>query len=245
MQKTTTKGTDMKRWTAALMIPGALVTVLALGGCAGSNVAKVGGNPTASSIATSATTGSSGASGADSDGDGIPDSAEALLGTDPQNPDTDGDGQTDKVDPAPLKADSPISETSTTKGFKIDAVLAENNVDSGGAAVDDHLELTVTNTTNADITDGWDLYYTMTDQVTKEVQSFYLKLPGFSIKAGQTAHLHVDTKEQPGHFRADPNTSFYKGQNALVIETTLHASGFAPQTSSVKKDAAGAEAGGD
>jgi hypothetical protein len=39
-------------------------------------------------------------SGADSDGDGLPDSKEANMGLDPNNPDTDGDGIPDGLDDA-------------------------------------------------------------------------------------------------------------------------------------------------
>ena len=39
---------------------------------------------------------------ADSDGDGVPDSAEVLLGTDPMVADTDGDGQNDLMDADPV-----------------------------------------------------------------------------------------------------------------------------------------------
>lgn len=223
----------MKKQLVALLALAAIVTGLALGGCS----APTGSAKTNTKAAVSST--------ADSDGDGLPDGAEVLLGTDQQNPDTDGDGQNDKVDTAPLTAENPITETSTTQGFKIDSVLAENNVDAGGAGAPDHLELTVTNTGSADITDGWDLYYTLTDAKTGDVQSFYMPLSGFVLKAGETVHLHVDTSRQAGRFRADPNSMFYTGQNATKIQTVLHATGFAPQTSSIQKDAAGAEAGGD
>jgi sugar lactone lactonase YvrE len=40
--------------------------------------------------------------GADSDGDGVPDCAELAGGTDPHNPDTDGDGVLDSVDNCPF-----------------------------------------------------------------------------------------------------------------------------------------------
>ena len=42
------------------------------------------------------------AAGPDTDGDGVPDTAEPLLHTDPGNPDTDGDGQNDLADAAPV-----------------------------------------------------------------------------------------------------------------------------------------------
>lgn len=224
-----------KRWLLIAAVAAIAAAVVA-GGCA---PAKTAGTSAA------AQSGAQAAPGTDTDGDGLPDNAEALLGTDPQNPDTDGDGQNDKADQKPLSAENPIVETSTTQGFKIDSVLAENNVDAGGAVVDDHLEITATNTSGADIASGWDLYYSLTDAVTGDVQSFYLPLDGFSLKSGETVHVHVDTTGAAGHFRADPNSSFYKGQNQLKVDVTLHAAGFAPQTSGVKKDAAGAEAGGD
>lgn len=216
----------------------ALAAMLLVGGCSS---AKTAGTTAAPIVRTGTVT----ALGADTDKDGLPDSAEALLGTDPSVADTDGDGMNDKVDPKPLQADNPIKETSATQGFTIDSVLAENNVDAGGAAVNDHLEITVTNTSGTDITSGWDLFYSLTDVKTGEMQGFYLPLTGFSLKAGQSSKIHVDTLGAAGHFRADPNSSFYRGQNQLSIDVTLHAAGYAPQTASVKKDAAGAEAGGD
>jgi hypothetical protein len=182
--------------------------------------------------------------GPDSDGDGVPDSAEVLLGTDPNNPDTDGDGQNDLADADPLSAANPIKEGSTTVGFTIDSIAVENNVDVSGAGVPDHLELAISNTTQSDI-DGFDIYYTLTDSVTGAEQSFYQSLPTFILKAGEKAQLHFDTTGQPGHFRADPNSMFYTGQNALTVDVVLHAAGFAPQTVSVHKDSPSSEAGGD
>jgi hypothetical protein len=188
--------------------------------------------------------GAAGTAGPDSDGDNIPDSAEVVLGTDPNNPDTDGDGQDDLADAAPLSAANPINEGSTTVGFTIDSIAVENNVNASGADVPDHLELTISNTTQSDIGD-FDIYYTLTDSVTGAVQSFYQSLPGFTLKAGEKTQLHFDTTGQPGHFRADPNSMFYTGQNALTVDVVLHAAGFAPQTVSVHKDSPSSEAGGD
>jgi hypothetical protein len=182
--------------------------------------------------------------GPDTDGDGIPDSAEIVLGTDPNNPDSDGDGQNDLADSTPLKTDNPIQESSTKVGFVINAIAVENNVDASGTGVPDHLELSLSNNTTQAIT-GFDMYYTLTDTVTNDVQSFYQTLPGFTLKAGEAAQIHFDTGEMPGHFRADPYSLFYTGANALVVDVTLHAAGYAPQISTINKGAPGAEAGGD
>src|SRR5262245_32285546 len=67
-------------------------------------------------------------SGADTDSDSIPDAAEALLGTDLTNPDTDGDGGNDQNDFNPVLADNPIKEPSSMIGFTINSILVKNNV---------------------------------------------------------------------------------------------------------------------
>lgn len=184
------------------------------------------------------------AGGPDSDGDGIPDSAEKLLGTDPNNADTDGDGQNDLADPKPTFADNPIQEASTQTGFKINTILVENNVNPTGGGAPDHLELSLTNTASSDLS-NFDVYYTIKDLTTNDMQAYYRALPGFTLKAGETKSLHFDNTGQPNHFSANPNSMYYTDPNQLQVEATLHAKGFAAQTASVKKDASDAETGTD
>ena len=65
----------------------------------------------------------------DTDGDGVPDASEVLLGTDPMVADTDGDGVNDLADtdaafmPNPMKMDGPAAP------FTIAEALVENNYD--------------------------------------------------------------------------------------------------------------------
>jgi len=215
----------------ALILPVATVLLALLSACSSANT-PVG-----------AATRSATPTGPDADGDGIPDGAEAALGTDPSNADTDGDGQNDRIDPDPTFGDNPIHETSTSAGFTIDAILVENNVDANNQPAPDHLELSITNTGTANIT-GFDIYYTITDLTTNQVQGFYRTLPGFKLAAGERKSLHFDNTGQPDHFSADPNSMYYTDHNELKVEVTLHAAGYAPQTASVNK-AAGTEGGGD
>ncbi len=83
----------------------------------------------------------------DSDGDGLSLNKEIEIGTDPNNPDTDGDGTNDGNDCAPLNAD--VSEDCGP------LPSVSGGVDSDGDGLPDDIEQNVTNTdpNNAD-TDG-------------------------------------------------------------------------------------------
>ncbi len=219
------------------------LTALLLAAC-GSSQPSAPAVPAGTSSNAVATTAPAAAVDADTDGDGIPDSAEALLGTDPNNADSDGDGQNDLADKEPMLAANPIQESSATVGFTIGGFIVENNVDADGADVADHMEFKVTNPGAADFS-GFDIYYTITDQTTGVVQGYYRTLPDLTVKAGEIQTIHFDNSGQPDHFSVNPNNAFYTDVNGLTLEVTLHATGFAPQTASVAKDPGGAEGGGE
>ncbi len=76
----------------------------------------------------------------DTDGDGVPDASEALLGTDPMMADTDGDGQNDLADIDPVFTANPIDMTGQPATFAITEALVENNYDYAAKAdATDHL----------------------------------------------------------------------------------------------------------
>ena len=177
----------------------------------------------------------------DSDKDGIPNNAEVILGTDPQNPDTDGDGINDKADKNPTWVDKPFIKSTGANNFSIEKVLVENNVDPiTHKGVADHLEVFLKNK-GKKVIKNFSIYYEYTDLVNNSKQSYEIPLTGFVLKPGETKSVNIDTSGKPGHFRANPNSSYYRSINPKKVKVIVSAPGHQAQELSVKKDKGGAE----
>lgn len=177
----------------------------------------------------------------DSDGDGIPDVAEQILGTNPKNSDTDGDGINDLKDKTPVFAENPIVNTATRKGFEIVDALVENNYDPRAKKdANDHLEITLKNISGTDLTD-FETYYTIKDADTKKREGYYVKIPNLVVKSGESVTIHFDNATGLNHFGENENSIYHTGKNAKIFELTMSVPGYAPVTIQIKKDAGGVE----
>ena len=178
----------------------------------------------------------------DTDGDGVPDASEVLLGTDPMVADTDGDGPSDLADADPAFMANPLDSVGAPATYAVKEALVENNYDYGAKKdATDHLELLVTNSGSAALT-GLSIYYSITDADTGKVEGTFRKLDGFSVPAGGEARIHFDDGAVAGHFRSNPNSIYITSQAAKTITFVLKADGFAPVSIDVAKDNGGAEA---
>ena len=175
----------------------------------------------------------------DTDGDGLPDIVEKTLGTDPNNKDTDGDGQNDKEDKDPVSAENLINNSSTNEGFVITSLLVENNIDPVTKnAVADHLEIELKNTSGKELK-SFEVYYTITDNETNKIEAYYVKLPDFILKSGETKAINFDNKSGDGHYGVNVNSIYFTSSNAKVFEVMVSTQGFKPVTEKVNKDAGG------
>ena len=177
---------------------------------------------------------------ADTDGDGVPDAAEPVLGTDPLNADTDGDGVADLADKQPLIAENPILQTGNPNGFTFTAKVEDNFDPATKKDVSDHLELEVKNISDAALTDLV-MFYSLKDEVTGKVESYYRPLTGLTIDKGETVAVNFDDTGMAGHFRDNPNSSYRRSENAKAFTVQLAAAGYAPVQVELKKDRGGAE----
>ena len=180
------------------------------------------------------------AAGTDADGDGIPDSAEPVLGTDPLNADSDGDGTNDLADKDPVNSSKKLAPDGAANGFTFTGKVEDNFDPKTKKGVSDHLELEVTNTSKGDLT-GFEVVYSLKDEKTNKVETYYRDLKGVEIKVGKTGIINFDDTKLPGHFRDNPNSSYRKSENSKMFTLQLRASGFAPVAIEIHKDTGGAE----
>ena len=188
-------------------------TALALAGTLGLAACSSGNNNAATSSTTSA-----------------PASSQTSTGTG-----TDTAGQVLPV------TSNPISNDATAADLHIDSVLVENNEDGNGNAVDDHLEIAVSNSGTTDLS-GFEVFYTITDPTAGTSESYYADLgPNFTVPAGGSRVIHFDNTGAPDHFPVNDYSLYYSSVNALDVEVQVSAQGAAVQTATVAKDAGGAE----
>lgn len=137
--------------------------------------------------------------------------------------------------------DNPITNNATAQTLTIDSVLVENNEDGDGNAVDDHLEIALTNT-GADPLTGFEIFYTFTDTTTNATESYYAALPDtFTIAPGASRVAHFDNTGAADHFPTNDYSLYKTSPNAQEVTVEVSARGAAVQTATVQKDAGGAE----
>ena len=177
----------------------------------------------------------------DTDGDGVPDASEVLLGTDPMVADTDGDGLNDLADADATFMPNPMKMDGAPATFAIAEALVENNYDPVKKAdAPDHLELLIPNPGTSDLT-GFSVYVAILDADTGMTESAFRRLDGFTVPAGGEARIHFDDGTETGHFRANPNSIYVTSQAAKTFSVTVQSEGFAPVTVEIAKDKGGAE----
>ena len=137
---------------------------------------------------------------------------------------------------------NPITNTATAQTLTIDSVLVENNVDSTGAATDDHLEIALTQHRH---------------HRTRRLRGvLHLRRPDRfdhrELLRQTPRHLHhrppappasptSTTPARPTTSRSTTSASTTRQPNALDVTVVVSATDAAPQTATVQKDAGGAE----
>ena len=120
-------------------------------------------------------------------------------------------------------ASNPIVNTATAPLLQVTYAAAENNVEPNTkAAISDRLELTVKNLSAKPLS-GLEIYYEMTDIVTKAKEGYYQKLTGLVIGANQSTTIYFDGKPQPGHYPENQFSLYRTSPNEVDIKIWVSA----------------------
>lgn len=188
------------------------------------------------------------ASQLDSDKDGIPDSAETILGTDPLIADSDGDLLNDKDDPNPLQLKNSIKVSNLPPAIIISSGKAEDNFNPiTKKDVSDHIELGLQNSSDLDIT-GIEVFLNIEDTKDGVVEQYYRHLTHYKLAAHANSTLHfeidgvTDWQTAQQHVRMNPNSIFYRSTAAKNITVQVVTEGGRSAIRKIHKDEGGAEA---
>jgi hypothetical protein len=85
------------------------------------------------------------------------------------------------------------------------------------------------------------VYYEITDLVTGAKEGYCSALTGFTIPAGGDRVVHFDNSGAPDHYPDNEFSLYHSSMSEMQVDVTVSATGVAPQTASVKKEAGGDE----
>lgn len=141
----------------------------------------------------------------------------------------------------PITTGNPITNNAVAPGFVIASAIVENNTDPITKQItNDHLEITLKNTSAKDITQ-FETYYSVKDLVANVSDAYYTKLTGFVLKAGETKTFHFDNTGQADHYPENKYSVYRTSKNAMQFDVTISAPNYKIQTITIKKDKGGTE----
>lgn len=141
-------------------------------------------------------------------------------------------------------ANNPILNTSTAPGLSITYAAAENNVDpTTHNPIGDQLELTLKNTSSSTLS-SIEVYYEMTDMVTRAKEGYYQKLDGIVIAPNQVSTVYFDGKNLPGHYGENQFSLYRSSPNEVDFKIWVSAPGVKiAQATAVKSKGTGEKPG--
>lgn len=156
------------------------------------------------------------------------------------NTGTESSASQDPQDVIPGLYPDPIQNMATAPGFKISAIKVENNTDAAGNPVSDHLQLTLQNVTDKELT-NFEVYYSITDTVTGKKEGYYKKLNAYVLSPKTSQSIHFDNKPGSSHFTANTHSLYFTSSNKLQFTVMVSTAGYRTESAQATKAAGGAE----
>jgi hypothetical protein len=133
--------------------------------------------------------------------------------------------------------ENPIQNTSTDPLLEVTYAALEDNVDPAtGDAIDDCLELTLSNTGAQPLTDV-EVYYEFTDVTTGQREGYHQELEGLEIPAGGEETVFFDNQTDPGHYPENEFSIYRSSVNQVDVAVQVSAPGAKIATATASKEA--------
>ena len=122
-------------------------------------------------------------------------------------------------------AKNPIVNKSRVPGLAITYAAAENNIDPATHnPIADRLEITLKNS-SAKALSKLEVFYEMTDVVTKAKEGYYQKLTGITIAPHHQFTVYFDGIKKAGHFPENQYSLYRNSQNQVNFKIWASAPG--------------------
>ncbi len=122
-------------------------------------------------------------------------------------------------------AKNPIVNKSMATGLVITYAAAENNVDPATHnPIADRLQLTLKNVSSKSLS-RLEVYYLMTDVVTKAKEGYYQKLTGVTIAPKKSMTVYFDGGKQADHYPENQFSLYRSSQNQVNFKIWVSAPG--------------------
>jgi len=132
---------------------------------------------------------------------------------------------------------NPITNPSTDPFLEVTYAALEDNVDPAtGDAIDDCLELTLSNSGPEPLTDV-EVYYEFTDVTTGQTEGYHQPLDGLEIAAGAEETVFFDNQSGPGHYPENEFSIYRSSANQVDVAVQVSAPGAKIATATASKEA--------
>jgi hypothetical protein len=146
----------------------------------------------------------------------------------------------DPQDIVPGTYPNKIKNISTITGLNIKSVLVENNLDLNSKPTNDHLEITLKNSSNKDM-NHFEIFYSVLDLTNNKKESYYKTLAGLVLKSGEEKTIHLGGKSLENNFGVNKDGIYFTSKNKLQFDIQVSTPEFKIATFQATKDAGGAE----
>ncbi len=140
-------------------------------------------------------------------------------------------------------SNNPINNKSEQSGLVVKAAAEDNTDTQTKQAISDRLQITMQNTSGQTMS-NMEVYYSMKDKKTGQVESYYQKLNGLVLSPNEIKTIAFDNGTGAGHYPENKYSLYRSSQNEVDFTIEVSTPGFKPATGTALKSTGTGETAG-